>query len=116
MKIDYSVSQSAKYVGYVHVPFIHGVRHFILAFSSEVKIDLVQKIKHFIKGFLKLIPFFGAFLTFYDKKINENTKKVIYITANTPYERGRQFGELLRSETQEFIKQLPQKSRKTTLL
>ena len=99
MKIDYSYNKNHQYLAFLPVPFIHGVRHLLLAFHTGFKHSVATRLAHLALGIFKIIPLINIPIALVDWFINRSPK-ILYIKGNTAFERGFSFGANLRKETQ----------------
>jgi len=105
MNIDCSISNT--HYAFLYSNLIFGSRHIGLAFTKQVDIPAVERIKHFVLGIFEWIPFVGHLISAIDRKVSHI--RVLVLNQKTPYERGYAHGKLCRKEIQSLYKIVKQK-------
>lgn len=95
MKIDTSIPNDSIYSLYLDLNIRYGARHIALSFCSLLSIE--ERVYHFIIGLLEMIPGLGHLMA-YSEALFCDRIKLLILDADTPYGRGLQHGQALKSE------------------
>lgn len=110
LKIDYSLPENSYNKLYIDAPFRYGIRHISLSVLDSLnKLELtstLEKVYHFVIGFIELIPVLGHIIAFLDCKLNKREIKVIYIRSTDPYKMGIEQGKALSGQIRYLSKRV----------
>ncbi len=110
MRIDTSIPIYSKNYLFLDVPYRYALRHFLFALHPALPHSLSEKISHFALGLLDSIPVLGLFFASGEYLYHSN-QTVVFVSGETPYERGLCLGLQLRSRIQNLysviLKTLP---------
>jgi hypothetical protein len=108
MRIDYSLPEASKYIGYVDAPFRYGYRHLYnfgmcIYVENMLGISLLsvhEKIVELTLALFEIIPGIGHCIAAVDRAYNHRDIKVVHLTAQDSYELGKEQGIILKDEIQ----------------